>query len=256
MKKRVFSLALLFLLVPFTSSAFSGQGCAGDCRDCHRLERKEAEGIIKKLNPSLSVMDIKQAPVKSLWQIEVDAGGGKRGAIFLDFSKKNLMLVQQIIPVKDIGKPAPERKIDFSKLPLNEALVMGRKNAKKKVAIFTDPDCPYCRRLHDEIKKVLKKRKDVAFFIFLRPLPMHPEAPKKVEAILCKNSLALLDDALSGKAMPQPSCTTAKEQMEKNVRLAESLDFRGTPTMVRQDGLVNPGYLPADRLSEWIDGKK
>ena len=262
MKKFVFVLLLLaatMTILPYTSGAFSSEhpGCSGDCRECHKLEKKDAEALIKKLNPQLTVLEVKQAPVKSLWQIDVDAGEGKRGPIFLDFSKKNLLVIQQIIPVDSIGKPAPQRKIDFSKLPLQSAVAVGPKNAKKKIAVFTDPDCPYCRKLHDEMKKVLEKRKDTAFYVFLRPLPMHKDAFKKSEAILCDKAkaLALLDDAMAGKTLPEPSCSTAKEQVEKNNALADSLEFRGTPTMVRGDGLVNSGYLPAEQLSAWIDGK-
>jgi protein-disulfide isomerase len=84
---------------------------------------------------------------------------------------------------------------------------------------------------------------------------MHKDAFKKAEAILCEKSLALLDDAMAGKAVRDPSCTNAKQQVEKSNALADSLEFRGTPTMVRADGVVNPGYLPADQLSKWIDGK-
>jgi thiol:disulfide interchange protein DsbC len=261
MKKYVITLLVLTglaVVAPFSSGAFSGadhQGCGGDCRECHNLEKKEAQTIVRKLNPALTVTDVKISPVKSLWQIDVDAGEGKRGPIFLDFAKKNLLVVQQIIPVEEIGKKPPQRKIDFSKLPLKDALVMGPKNAKKKIAVFTDPDCPWCRKLHEEMKKVLEKRKDTAFYIFLRPLPMHKDAFKKAEAILCEESLALLDAAMAGKAVPEPSCSTAKKQVEKNNALADSLEFRGTPAMVRADGLVTPGYLPADQLSAWIDGK-
>jgi len=261
MKKYALIVLVLFGLVavlPFTSGAFSASehpGCSGDCRECHNLDKKEAESIVKKLNPSLQVVDVKQAQVKGLWQIDVDAGEGKRGPIFLDYSKKTILVVNQIIPLDSIGKPAPERKIDFSKLPLKQALVMGPKNAKKKVAVFTDPDCPYCRKLHEEIKILQSKRSDVAFYIFLRPLPMHKEAPKKVEAILCEKSTALLDDALTGKPVPERSCEKGREQMEKNNALAIELDFKGTPTLVREDGMVGSGYLPADQLSAWIDGK-
>ncbi len=258
MKKNVVMLILgLLFLVPLISSAFSSEhpGCGGDCRECHKLDKKETEDMLKKLNPALSVVDIKLSPVKSLWQIDINAGDGKRGSLFLDFSKKHFLVVNQIIPVDQIGKPAPQRKVEFSKLPLKDALVMGPKNAKKKVVVFTDPDCPYCRKLHEEIKQVLAKRSDVAFYVFLRPLPMHKESPKKAEAVLCEKSLTLLDDALSGKPMPEPSCTTAKTQIEKNNALADSLEFGGTPTMVREDGLVSPGYLPAGQLSTWIDGK-
>ena len=256
MKKYVVSMMMGFLfLVPLTSSAFTSEhpGCGGDCRECRTLEKKEAEGIIKKAVPAGTVLDVKMAPVRGLWQIDFDVEG-KHGVVFLDFLKNNLVVVQQIIPVESIGKPAVQRKIDFSKLPLKEALVMGPKSAKKKVAVFTDPDCPFCRKLHEEIKQVLAKRHDVAFYVFLRPLPMHgKDAIDKAQAITCAKSLALLDDALSGKAVPKPTC--GNEQVEKNNALADSLEFRGTPVLVREDGMVNPGYLPAEQLSAWIDGK-
>lgn len=254
----IFILIGCVCIAPFSSCAFSGadgRGCGGNCRDCHTLPKKDAEAIIKKLNPELKVVDVKQAPVNSLWQIDVDAGQGKRGPVYLDFSKKNLLVVQQIIPVESIGKKPPERTIRFSSLPLESALVMGPKSAKHKVAVFTDPDCPYCRKLHEEMRTVLKKRKDTAFYIFLRPLAMHKDAFRKSEAILCEKSLDLLDAAMAGKPMPAPSCSNAKAEVEKNNALADSLEFRGTPMIVREDGQVNQGLLPADQLSAWIDKK-
>jgi thiol:disulfide interchange protein DsbC len=142
MKKHAVIVLIVFGLLavlPFASGAFSSEhpGCGGKCSECHTLDKKEAEAIIKKLNPALTVIDVKPAQVKSLWQIDVDAGEGKRGPVFLDFSKKYLLVISQIIAVDSIGKPAPKRTIDFSKLPLKEALVMGPKDAKKKVAVFT-----------------------------------------------------------------------------------------------------------------------
>jgi thiol:disulfide interchange protein DsbC len=119
--------------------------------------------------------------------------------------------------------------------------------------VFTDPDCPYCRKLHEEMKQVLAKRKDVAFYLILYPLPMHKDAYKKVQAVLCERSLPLADDAFAGKALPEPKC--GNEQVEKNIALAKELQFGSTPTLVRDDGMVLSGALPADRLIEWIDGK-
>ena len=255
MKKYVVSMMMAFLfLVPLTSSAFTSEhpGCGGDCRECHTLEKKEAEGILKKAVPAGTVLEVKMAPVRGLWQIDFDVEG-KHGVVFLDFLKNNLVVVQQIIPIESMGKPAAQRTIDFSKLPLKEALVMGPKSAKKKIAVFTDPDCPFCRKLHEEIKQVLAKRHDVAFYIFLRPLPMHKDAYKKAQAILCAKSMTLLDDAIAGKSMPEPTC--GNEQVERNNALADSLEFRGTPVLVRDDGMVNVGALAAEQLSAWIDGK-
>ena len=253
MKRYLFIMILgLAFLAPLTTNAFSShEGCAGNCIDCHKLEKKEAEEIIKKIVPNGQVSEIKLSPAKGLWQIEVDAGD-KRGSLYIDFSKKYL-IAGQIIPIDTIGKPAPEVKVDFSKIPLKEAVVLGPKNAKKKVAVFTDPDCPYCRKLHEEMKLVLAKRKDVAFYVFLFPLEMHKDAYKKVQAILCEKSLTLLDDAFAGKPLPEPKC--GNEAVEKNKALAKSLNFSGTPMLVREDGLVLSGTRPADVLSGWIDGK-
>ncbi len=251
-------------LLPFTTNAFSNhEGCAGNCTDCHALQKSEAEALLKqmvekKMIPEGHVVDVKLAPAKGLWQIDMEAGG-KRGAIYLDFSKK--YLIGQLLPVDTISKlppppPAAPAKVDFSRLPLKQALVLGPKKATKRIAVFTDPDCPYCQKLHVEIKQVLAKRHDTAFYIFLRPLPMHgKDALDKAQAIICAKSQALLDDALSGRAVPPPSCSTAGKQVQKNEALADSLGLRSTPALVRNDGMVHMGYLPAEPLSSWIDGK-
>jgi thiol:disulfide interchange protein DsbC len=250
--------ALLFLTPAAEAALAEHPDCKSkNCLECHKMDKKDAEPILKKLKeagnlpPGATVRDVKPAPAGGLWQIDLEADG-RQGILYVDFSKK--FLVPQIIPLEAI-KRQEQRKIDFSKLPLKEALIMGPKNAKKKVAVFTDPDCPYCRKLHEEIKTLQSKRNDIAFYIFLRPLPMHKDAAKKAEAVLCSKSQAMLDDAMSGKAVPEPSCSTAKAQVDRINALADSLEFRGTPTMVREDGTVNPGYLPADQLAAWADGK-
>ncbi len=255
MKRMYFVVLWVLFLLPFTSEAFTGMGCGGDCNQCHKLEKKDAENILKKLAPAGAVIEVKRSPVGGLWQVDVEVNG-KRGIFYIDFAKKNVLVGQsiQIVPIENVGKPAPEKKVNFSKIPLKDAIVLGPKKAKKKVAVFTDPDCPYCRKLHEEMKQLLAKRNDMAFYIFLRPLAMHKDAYKKSQTILCEKSLTLLDDAFSGKPLPEPTCS--KEQVEKNITLAESLGFNGTPMIVRDDGTVMPGYLPADQLSAWIDKKE
>jgi thiol:disulfide interchange protein DsbC len=218
--------------------------------ECHKVDKKEIDALIKKLSPGLSVTDIKLAPVKGLWQVEIDGGDGKRGALFLDFAKKHILVLNQLIPVEAIGKP---RKIDYSRLSMTEAMVLGAEAAKVKIAVFTDPDCPYCRKLHVEMKQVIEKRKDIAFYLFLYPLPMHKDAYKKSQAILCERSPGLLEDAFAGKAIPEPAC--GNERVEKILTLGRDLKFEGTPTLVREDGTVLSGYLTADKLIDWIDGK-
>src|SRR3989338_5854599 len=86
------------------------------------------------------------------------------------------------------------------------------------VIVFTDPDCPYCKKFHTEMKEIIKKNKDIVFYIKLFPLVnVHPEAYEKSKAILCKNSLKLLDDAIEGKKLPKADCDT--KAVDENLKL-------------------------------------
>jgi thiol:disulfide interchange protein DsbC len=100
---------------------------------------------------------------------------------------------------------------------------------------------------------VIVKRKDIAFHLLLYPLPMHKDAYPKSQAVLCEKSQALLDDAFSGKAVPAPKCSN--EALERILAMGKELTINGTPTLVREDGTMMSGTLPADKLIEWIDGK-
>ena len=242
---------LLLLLLPLSSFAFPIKKGGKDCIDCHKLSVKDAEKIVEKAVPGGKVVGVKASPIKGVWQIEVDAGEGKRGALYLDYSKK--FLIAQIIPVESVGKPM---KVDASKIPLGDAIVVGAKDAAKKIIVFTDPDCPYCRELHKLMKQIVAKRGDVAFALIMNPLPMHKDAYKKAQAVLCSKSNDVLDDAFAGKPVAEPAAPCTADAVERSKALAKSLDFGSTPTLVRDDGIVLPGYLPEDKLLEWIDKKQ
>jgi thiol:disulfide interchange protein DsbC len=96
------------------------------------------------------------------------------------------------------------------------------------------------------MKKVIEKRKDIAFFIKMYPLPMHKGAYEEAKAIVCEKSLALLEDAFAKKPLPAPKCET--KALDDNIKLAEKLGIRGTPAIILPDGIVVPGYKDADSL--------
>jgi thiol:disulfide interchange protein DsbC len=249
-KKFVLLLAVsLMFAAPTTTHAFAPKKGDKPCIECHKLDKKTASEIVDKAIPDGKVLDIKDAPFKGVWLIEVEKNG-QRGAVFLDFSKK--FLIGQVVPVAALQNQAP-RNVDVSKIPLENAVLFGSKTAKKKVIVFSDPDCPYCRKLHIVMKEVIAKRPDIAFEIILNPLPMHKDAFKKAQAIVCSKSTEMLDEAFTGKNVPEPTCPPDK--VEKNKALAQSLGFTGTPTLVRDDGTVLSGYLPEDKLIDWIDKK-
>ncbi|HTZ18926.1 MAG TPA: DsbC family protein [Dissulfurispiraceae bacterium] len=255
-------LCLLILAVML----FANQACAlsekdhdqkaHDCAKCHTLTNEEAAAVLKDIAPDLKILNVGQAPVKGLWEVFLQAGG-RKAVVYVDYSKKNFFS-GAIIDIKAKKNLTQEKfeelnKVDVSKIPLDDALVLGDKNAKYKVIVFSDPDCPFCGKLHQELKKVVEKRKDIAFFIKLFPLPMHPDAAWKAKTIICKKSLQLLEDNFEGKQIPKVDCDT--KVIEENSKIAAESGISGTPALVLPDGRIAPGFREADALIELITKK-
>jgi len=230
--------------------AFEGPGCMGECADCHTLKKEEAATLLKTESFKAEVRNIRMGPVKGLWEVEI-ARGDKNFIVYMDFAKKFLIENVRFTALESIGKPPALEKVDLSTIPLKKAIVFGDPKAKKRVIIFDDPDCPYCASLHDEVKKIMNERKDIAFYIKLFPLPIHPEAYSKSKTIVCKASGELLEKAFRGEAIPEPDCETA--EIDDNIRLAKELGIRGTPSIILPDGRLLPGYVSAEALLNLID---
>ncbi len=227
---------------------------------CHSLTKDEVNNILKKLNAKdIKILDIQLSPVKSLWEITVDENGN-RGLFYVDFSKKFLITGNIIDIDSGTNKTAEKaekikvvRKIKVSQIPLKDALIMGNTNGNniKRVIIFTDPDCPFCGKLHNEIKKVLEKRKDIAFYLKLFPLPGHQDSMWKSKSIVCNKSVKMLEDNFDKKPIPKIDCNTV--EIDNNIKLAAKLNITGTPTIIMPDGRVYSGTMPAEKLIELID---
>lgn len=231
------------------TEAFQGPGCMGSCTDCHTLTKQDAGKLLKTDKFKAEIKDVRTGPIKGLWEVELNQGD-KSFIVYIDFAKKHLV-EGKFTPLEEIGKSAELKKIDLKKIPLEGAVVMGNPKAEKKIIVFDDPDCPYCKKLHEEIRVILKKRKDVAFYIKMFPLPMHKDAHQKSLSIACGKSLKLLDDAFAGKKLPKPECDT--KEVDNNLKLGAELGIKGTPAIIFPDGRLLPGYVDADALMGMID---
>lgn len=98
---------------------------------------------------------------------------------------------------------------------------------------------------------MIKERKDIAFFIKMFPLKMHPGAYDKAKAIVCEKSLALLENSHDKKPVPPPKCKTSI--VDDNLKLAQKLGISSAPTLIMPDGRVIKGYRDAKTLKEMID---
>jgi thiol:disulfide interchange protein DsbC len=165
------------------------------------------------------------------------------------------MIAGDIIRLKDRKNLTDQRfqelnPVETSRIPLDDALLLGAKDAKNKVLVFTDPHCPYCSKLHIELQKAVAQRPDIAFLIKLLPYKQSSKIPTRT--ILCNKSLAMLEDSFAGKQLPPPLCET--DQGEQNILLARDLGIRSTPTLLLPNGQIAPGYKKLDDLLTLIDG--
>ena len=131
---------------------------AHDCAKCHVLNNADAAGILKDAIPEVRILNVGQAPVKGYWEVMIQSGD-RKGLVYIDYSKKTF-LSGAIIDLKEKKNLTKDRfdelnKVDISKIPLDDALVMGDIKAKYRAIVFSDPDCPYCGKMHEEMKKVL-----------------------------------------------------------------------------------------------------
>ncbi len=96
------------------------------------------------------------------------------------------------------------------------------------------------------MKHIVEERKDVAFYIKMFPLKSHPAAYEKSKAIVCEKSLALLEDAYSGKPLPKPSCETTA--VDESIKLGERIGVSSVPTLILPDGRLMPGSADVKTL--------
>lgn len=246
---------LVLALFASTSFAFPNATAGKDCSACHTLTKEEAAKLLAgKVD---KVLEVTPSEVQGLWTIGVESRG-RKGPLYLDFSKKFLFSgnIVELATMESVTENYIMKlnKIDASQIPLGDAVVIGNANAPHKVIIFDDPECPFCIKLHAEVKKVIQSRPDIAFFVKMYPLAIHPKAKDKAKAIVCERSAQLLEDSFAGKELPPAKCES--DQVEQNIKLAEKLGIGSTPTLVFLDGRVVPGYKTAEKIIDLVDNKK
>lgn len=241
----------------------AGRGsCVGqDCAKCHTLSTIEATALLRPLN--VTIQSIKPAPVLGMFEV-LAYRGDQQGVIYVDFAKKHIM---QGVVVKVEGmeaitahtKEPPQLEqisaLDIKKVPLQHSVVMGSPNAVKKLIVFTDPDCPYCRTLHAELLKLEKIAPDIAIHIMLYPLPMHPQAYDKARMLVASKDKQLLNMAFEGKEIPLPTVDEGKTAIEAIQGFAQKHGLTGTPTMVLPDGKLVVGVRDAESLKKLVAGQ-
>lgn len=134
---------MTFALVAILS--MGPQACAAAKGDA--LNAEEAKSILNEVIPNVKIIHVKQSPMAGLWEIGIDMNGQK-AIVYLDHAKKHIISPitrGEIYDIKDKTSLTQEsfqkiNKVDVSKIPLKDAIVLGDKTARNKIIVFSDPD--------------------------------------------------------------------------------------------------------------------
>jgi thiol:disulfide interchange protein DsbC len=137
--------------------------------------------------------------------------------------------------------------IDFSTLPLDLAVKRVKGNGSRKMAYFADPNCGFCKKLEHELQSV----NDVTLYLFLYPI--FQGSAEMVQNIWCSADPAKTWENQMLNGVHPPVVAKCATPTDKVLALGRKLRVNGTPALIFANGVINPGYMPADALNKALD---
>ncbi len=136
-------------------------------------------------------------------------------------------------------------RVAFDSLPLELAIKKVKGNGARRLAVFSDADCPFCVRLENELKNI----DNVTIYTFLYPIDqLHPDAARKSRIIWCAPDKVKAWDAFFESGVLPKNNGDCDTPLAATGKLGQKMRITATPTLVFADGSVIPGALPAKRL--------
>jgi thiol:disulfide interchange protein DsbC len=195
--------------------------------------------------------EIRPTPMPGVWEVRIGTD------IMYSDAKGTYLLQGSMIDTATRRNLTEERvdklsAIDFASLPLKDAIVWKNGNGKRKIAVFADPNCGYCKRLEKDLVNV----KDVTVYTFVIPI-LGGDSPEKSKSIWCAKDNTtvwrnwMIDGTAPARVMGQ--CDAAA--IERNTALAKKHKVTGTPAIVFEDGTRAPGAIPAAEIEKRMAAK-
>jgi thiol:disulfide interchange protein DsbC len=169
----------------------------------------------------------------------------------------NYLIEGQLIETKTRTNLTEQRvskltAIDFKTLPLKDAMVWKQGTGERKLVVFADPNCGYCKKFERDLQSV----KDVTVYTFLYPI-LGGDSPEKSKQIWCSkdNVKVWRDWMIKGTPIGEsPACDTSV--LQRNLALGRKHRITGTPGVVYEDGHIVPGAIGADAVERQLAAAK
>jgi thiol:disulfide interchange protein DsbC len=216
------------------------------------------ESVIRKniaqRYPELKAIDeISKAPMPGLYELRINGS-----EIYYTDAQGDFLLVGSLYDTKQKRNLTEERvdkltAVKFDALPFKDSFTIVRGNGERKLVVFEDPNCGYCKRFERDLQTI----NNVTVYMFLYPI-LGPDSSKKSEAIWCAKDRAQVwqDWMVREQAIPGtvPICDT--NALKRNVELGKSFKINGTPTLIFVDGTRVPGAIDAKQIEKRLADAK
>ena len=197
--------------------------------------------------PQLQKIDeIRKTDMPGLYEVRIGTD------LFYTDTEGNYLINGQLIDTRARRNLTEERMekllaIEFSALPLKDAFTIVRGNGKRKLAVFEDPNCGYCKRFERDLQKV----DNVTVYMFLYPI-LGPDSSEKSRNIWCARDKgkAWQDLMLREQPVGAANCDTAA--LGRNLEFGKKHRISGTPTLIFADGTRVPGAVSAGQVEKML----
>ena len=206
---------------------------------------------LKERIPDLpKIVSVSKTPINGLYELLLEDND-----IYYADASGNYLVQGSLIDTRTKRNLTEERTekisaIAFNTLPLKDAITIVRGNGQRKLAVFEDPNCGYCKRFERDLQKV----DNITVYLFLYPI-LGADSMDKSRHIWCAKdpSKAWLDHMTRDTAPPVATCDSSA--LTRNVEFGRKHKISGTPTLLAQDGKRVPGAIPVAQIEQLVAAK-
>jgi thiol:disulfide interchange protein DsbC len=197
------------------------------------------------------VEEVRKAPLPNMYEVRIGSD-----IIYVDEKGHYAFVEGQLIDIKTSRNLTKERQdelltIKWSDLQQNLALKQVNGNGKRKVAVFEDPNCGYCK----QIRKDLVKLKDVTIYTYVYPV-LAADSDVKSRKVLCAaDKMSAWNDLMLSNKLPGNS-GTCDQPLAKIKEMGGKMGVTATPTVFFGNGKRLQGYVPPAQLEKMIDDNR
>jgi thiol:disulfide interchange protein DsbC len=200
--------------------------------------------VVSKSLPRIVFDEVRKAPMRGLCEAQIGT------EVFYVSEKGDFLFIGNMVAVKSGDNLTQQRRTGIVKKVIadqDEAnmLVIGPDNVKATVTVFTDVDCPYCSKLHEEVPTLNRHGVKIRYLLYPRNGTTSPTYRKSVSVWCADDRVKAIGVAKAGGVVPARNCDNP---VADHYRLGVRLNITGTPTMILEDGTKVGGYVPAARL--------